>query len=254
MLRKFKPQGESAIIDRVVVSFSKAWTRDNPGNFSHPDTAYQLAFATLMVNTSLHNPNALQHAPDFVKDLKSFQKVVLKDLCGSEVKLTAGYLEYLYNSIRQRPIELVIDRYMTIFRDSVRSGWVAKRTQGSITKWKRRLLVLSGHRFIGYALYYFKAGKDRAWRMMIPLNAEIECAILSHDRLCFYVQRVDQQILNAAKRNEKGVTLRHERRRFVFQCSDEREVEYWVEMVRACLGRRAHDASEPTATTTRMTV
>jgi hypothetical protein len=239
MLRKFKPQGENAIIDRVVTSFANAWTRDNPNVFSHPDTAYQLAFATLMVNTSLHNPHAMERAPPLVRNISSFQRVVRRELCREEKNLSLEYLEDLYNSIRQRPIELVADRYMTIFRDSVRSGWVEKKTQSSMTRWKRRLLVLSGHPFIGYALYYFKAGRDRAWRMMIPLNGNVQCGIMNNDSCSFYIQRMDGDEIQAAKRNDEGITEKHDRQKFIFRCSDEREAQYWLELIQECLTKHS---------------
>eukprot|EP00475_Leptophrys_vorax_P017450 TRINITY_DN240_c1_g1_i1.p1 TRINITY_DN240_c1_g1~~TRINITY_DN240_c1_g1_i1.p1 ORF type:complete len:579 (+),score=103.62 TRINITY_DN240_c1_g1_i1:1494-3230(+) len=239
MLRKFKPQGENAIIDRVVTAFATSWTRDNPDVFSHPDTAYQLAFATLMVNTSLHNPHAMERAPPLVRNVSSFQRVVKRELCREEKNLTQTYLEDLYNSIRQRPIELVADKYMTIFRDSVRSGWVEKKTQSSVTRWKRRLLVLSGHPFIGYGLYYFKAGRDRAWRMMIPLNGNVQCGTVTNDGCSFFIQRMDGDEISAAKRNDEGVTEKHDRQRFVFKCSDEREAQFWLESIQDCLTKHS---------------
>jgi hypothetical protein len=237
MLRKFKPIGESAIIDRVLTAFSDYWKRDNPNVFSHPDTAYQLAFATLMVNTSLNNPHALDQAPPLVRSASSFQRVIRKELCVNENNLNNSMLEDLYESVRQRPIELVNDKYMTIFRDSVRSGWVEKRTANAMVarKWKRRLLVLSGHKFIGYALYYFKAGKDRAWRMMIPLNADVTCGFLKDDKLCIFIERGDGKILSTAKRNDEGTTEKDNRKRFIFRCSDVREAEYWLDSILKCM-------------------
>ncbi len=206
MLRKFKPVGESAIIDRVLTGFSTFWKRDNPNVFSHPDTVYQLAFAALMVNTSINNPHAIDQAPPLVRSVSSFQKVIMKELCKDETNLTNQMLEELYDSIRQRPIELVNDKYMTIFRDSVRSGWVEKRTNSGLVarRWKRRLLVLSGHKFIGYALYYFKAGKDRAWRMMIPLNSEASTGLFKEDKLCFFIERGDGKVMHNARRSNEG--------------------------------------------------
>jgi len=135
---------------------------------------------------------------------------------------------------------------MTIFRDSERSGWVEKKTKSSMTRWKRRLLVLSGHPFIGYALYYFKAGRDRAWRMMIPLNGNVQCGIVGTERNSFFIQRMDGDEISAAKRNDEGITEKHDRPRFVFRCSDEREAQYWLETIQDSLTKHSEHL-KPTA-------
>ena len=49
--------GESQRIDRLVEAFSHSYWSDNPQLFSSSDTVYSLAFATIMLNTDLHNPN-----------------------------------------------------------------------------------------------------------------------------------------------------------------------------------------------------
>ena len=49
--------GESQRIDRLVEAFSHSYWSDNPQLFSSSDAVYSLAFATIMLNTDLHNPN-----------------------------------------------------------------------------------------------------------------------------------------------------------------------------------------------------
>lgn len=49
--------GESQRIDRLVEAFSQCYWEDNQQFFSCPDTVYVLTFATIMLNTDLHNPN-----------------------------------------------------------------------------------------------------------------------------------------------------------------------------------------------------
>jgi len=235
MLRKFKPRGENAIIDRMITAFSFAYSRDNPATFRNPDTPYQLAFALLMVNTSAHNSSAVGRAPEFVRNCKSFKKVILKELCRDEGNLDEPMLKDMYDSIVQRPIELVPDRYMNIFRDSVRSGWVIKKSSNISNSEERRLLVLSGHESIGFALYYFSGGKDRAWRVMIPLADCVICELHKKRPESFVLRSSSEVIVTAAKRHSDGFIEKSKKRQFEFICTDERQAMHWLSEINLCI-------------------
>lgn len=56
-LKTFKLPGEAQKIDRLVQSFSGAYSQQNPDVVSNADAAYLLAFQTIMLNTDLHNPS-----------------------------------------------------------------------------------------------------------------------------------------------------------------------------------------------------
>lgn len=58
LLREFKLPGEAQQIDRIMEKFADRFCRANPGAFVHADDAYKLAFATIMLNTDIHNPMA----------------------------------------------------------------------------------------------------------------------------------------------------------------------------------------------------
>lgn len=58
----FKLPGEAQKIDRIISAFCLLYCEQNPNNkvFDHPDDAFVLAFAMIMLNTDLHNPNLKQ--------------------------------------------------------------------------------------------------------------------------------------------------------------------------------------------------
>jgi len=243
MFRKFKPAGESAIIDRIITSFSEAYKRDNPDLFSHPDTVYQLAFAVLLVNTALSNPSALKKAPEMCKSAAAFYRTITRDLCRDEKKITRALVLDLFFSVNLRPIELIRDKYMNIFRDSVRSGWLEKKTDGRLNAWKRRLFALSGHTHIGYALYYFNGGMDRAWRVMIPLNENVVCEISPVDSLVLFIRHKRRLRITAAKRIQDGTVLKSTKLEFAVRCADSRQAQYWCRAINECISESLQERS-----------
>jgi len=56
-LWSFRLPGEAQKIDRMMEAFAKRYTQANPELFANSDTCYLLAFAIIMLNTSLHNPS-----------------------------------------------------------------------------------------------------------------------------------------------------------------------------------------------------
>lgn len=233
LFRNFKPRGESAIIERIMVAFSEAYTRDNPSAFSHEDTVFQLAFAVMILNTGMNNPEAMKRSPKMCKSLSTFQNVILKDLCPNEKLMTKETITEIYESVRLRPIQMVEDRYMTIFRDSVRSGWVEKLSSRTFAKYQRRILVLSGHKVTGFALYYFTSGTDREWRATIPLNEDILCGRI--DLRSIRLHHQDNLLVNGGKRDLDGSVKKFGKKEFVFRCKSTSEAESWVNSIYVCI-------------------
>ncbi|XP_078594738.1 IQ motif and SEC7 domain-containing protein 1-like isoform X5 [Branchiostoma floridae x Branchiostoma japonicum] len=80
-LRKFQSQirvqGEAQKVERLIEAFSQRYCICNPSvvhQFNHPDTIFILAFAIIMLNTDLHNPNIKRERKmkqeNFVENLK----------------------------------------------------------------------------------------------------------------------------------------------------------------------------------------
>ena len=70
-LQAFRLPGEAQKIDRFMLKFAERYVAGNPQTiFANADTAYVLAYSTIMLNTDAHNPqvrNRMTKA-DFIKN------------------------------------------------------------------------------------------------------------------------------------------------------------------------------------------
>ncbi|WP_412755225.1 T4SS guanine nucleotide exchange effector RalF [Legionella pneumophila] len=100
-LKTFKLPGEAQKIDRLVQSFSGAYSQQNPDVVSNADAAYLLAFQTIMLNTDLHNPSIPEKNKMTMDGLK-------RNLRGGNNggDFDAKFLEELYSEIKAKPFEL----------------------------------------------------------------------------------------------------------------------------------------------------
>eukprot|EP00911_Craspedida_sp_UC1_P001916 UC1_evm1s1473 len=120
-LWSFRLPGESQKIDRLMEAFAKRYCTCNHDLFRSPDGCYVLAFATIMLNTSLHNPAVTK-------------KTTLDEFVGMNRGIDAGQdvprdlLEGLYNSIKRTPFKQPGDLLdggglETMFYHSEKEGW-----------------------------------------------------------------------------------------------------------------------------------
>ncbi len=100
-LKAFKLPGEAQKIDRLVQSFSEAYSKQNPDVVSNADAAYVLAFQTIMLNTDLHNPSIPEKNKMTLDGLK-------RNLRGTNNggDFDVQFLEKIYSEIKARPFEL----------------------------------------------------------------------------------------------------------------------------------------------------
>jgi len=101
-LKTFKLPGEAQKIDRLVESFSETYCNKNPdGQIANKDSAYTLAFATIMLATDLHNPS-----------IKPEKKMTLEQFKGNTRGVNNGgdfnpsILEGIYAEIKKEKFEL----------------------------------------------------------------------------------------------------------------------------------------------------
>ncbi len=95
----FRLPGESQKIDRMMEKFAESYCRVNPGRFATADTAYVLAYATIMLNTDLHNP--------FVKNRMTYEKFALNVRGIDNGKdLDPAFLQDLFNRIETSEIKM----------------------------------------------------------------------------------------------------------------------------------------------------
>ncbi|HIC7359603.1 TPA: T4SS guanine nucleotide exchange effector RalF [Legionella pneumophila] len=100
-LKAFKLPGEAQKIDRLVQSFSEAYSKQNPDVVSNADAAYVLAFQTIMLNTDLHNPSIPEKNKMTLDGLK-------RNLRGTNNggDFDVQFLEKIYSEIKAKPFEL----------------------------------------------------------------------------------------------------------------------------------------------------
>jgi hypothetical protein len=105
-LGHFRLPGEAQCIDRIMESFAGKLFRDlgSDGPFRSADSAFILAFSTIMLNTDLHNPqipvNKKMTKDQFVKNNRGIND-------GND--LPREYLENLYDEIKTTQIQVDAD-------------------------------------------------------------------------------------------------------------------------------------------------
>ncbi|KAH0792706.1 Sec7 domain containing protein [Histomonas meleagridis] len=88
--------GEAEQIDRIIMCFSEIYMEQNPDSFPSSDAAYVLAFAIVMLNSDLHNPNVKNRmsVTAFINNLKG---ALPPDSISEET------LQSIYNDIKSCP-------------------------------------------------------------------------------------------------------------------------------------------------------
>eukprot|EP01104_Vermistella_antarctica_P009132 TRINITY_DN2327_c0_g1_i1.p1 TRINITY_DN2327_c0_g1~~TRINITY_DN2327_c0_g1_i1.p1 ORF type:complete len:1442 (+),score=522.24 TRINITY_DN2327_c0_g1_i1:236-4561(+) len=157
-LSKFRLPGEAQKIDRFMERFAQSYCRANEDVFPHEDTAYLLAFSTIMLNTDLHNPQIKKKMTkeEFVKNNSGFPTGSMPD----------EYLHAIYHKIASNEIRM--ESANKLFVNPEKKGFMVKQG-GRVKTWKKRYFVLSDN-----CLHYFKK-EDDAQHMgkacgMIPLE------------------------------------------------------------------------------------
>ncbi|KAF2721574.1 Sec7-domain-containing protein [Polychaeton citri CBS 116435] len=102
LLNTFRLPGESALIERIVTTFSeKYFTAAEPAEITDKDAVFVLTYAIIMLNTDLYNPNV--KAQNRMK-FEDFQRN-LRGVNGGG-NFTPEYLQEIYDAIKSREIVL----------------------------------------------------------------------------------------------------------------------------------------------------
>ena len=97
-LSDFKLPGEGQIIDRIISAFSLKFYKDNSKELSS-DNVYYVAFATIMLQTNLHNENVKEkmNKSGFYHLVRTFD---------TEAVIKEEYLDTIYEEIQKSPLSL----------------------------------------------------------------------------------------------------------------------------------------------------
>ena len=120
-LWSFRLPGESQKIDRMMEAFAKRFCACNHNVFNSSDACYILAFSTIMLNTSLHNPS-VQHKPtqeEFISMNRGIDN-------GNDIH--PDLLRSLYESISREPFKIPDDAMglSITFINPEHQGWLTK--------------------------------------------------------------------------------------------------------------------------------
>lgn len=106
ILQGFRLPGEGQVVDRVMEKFGLKFIEDNPtgtdgcqGAMS-AECVYLLSYATMMMQTSLHNPNAVKSR----MTLEDFSKMI-KGINAGE-NLQPEFVKKIYETVEREPFTL----------------------------------------------------------------------------------------------------------------------------------------------------
>lgn len=101
-LQSFRLPGEAQKIDRFMLKFAERYLKGNPATFSSADTAYVLAYSTIMLNTDLHNPQVKKRMKkeEFLRNNRGIDE-------GKDID--AALLESIYDEIQSNEIKMKDD-------------------------------------------------------------------------------------------------------------------------------------------------
>ncbi|HJD61407.1 MAG TPA: T4SS guanine nucleotide exchange effector RalF [Rickettsia endosymbiont of Columbicola hoogstraali] len=108
-LKSFKLPGEAQKIDRLVESFASKYHEQNTTtDINHADAAFILAYATVGLNTNLHNPSVKDKwtIDQFKDQLKGLNIESKLQGIKSGKNFSNEFLENIYNGIKAEPFEL----------------------------------------------------------------------------------------------------------------------------------------------------
>jgi len=106
LLLSFRLPGEAQQIDAIMESFAAHFCDSNPGIFNSADTAYTLAFSTMMLNTDLHNPSVRKKMSpaDWLRNNRGIDKIG-----EATADLPEDVLMGVYTSIKANEIKMSDD-------------------------------------------------------------------------------------------------------------------------------------------------
>lgn len=220
-LWSFRLPGEAQKIDRLMEQFAVRYCECNPVTFTNRDTCYVLAFATIMLNTSLHNPSV-----KLKPNLESFISMNRGIDDGKDLPTTL--LSGLFDSIKSTPFKIPDgDGNMSAFVNPERKGWLVKEG-GARKTWRRRWFTLANN-----CIYYFENENDEKPKGTIPLENLQVRQIESKRPNVFEIYQEDQddQKVKAAKVKD-GKLVQGKHSSYKIQAETLEEMEGWIQSIR----------------------
>jgi len=241
-LWSFRLPGEAQKIDRMMEAFAKRYCDCNPDVFSKVDTCYILAFAVIMLNTSLHNPN--------VKDKPTTDQFVSMNRGiddGSD--LPRPLLVSIYESIKKEQFKIPEDDgndLVHTFFNPDKEGWLWKQGANRYRNWKRRWFILNDN-----CLYYFEYTTDKEPRGIIPLeNLQVRDVTDGKKPNCFELYPLSGTFkIKACKTADDGRVIEGTHSVYRMSAASPEDKQEWIKCISKSLHQNPYmDIAESSAT------
>ncbi|KAI6172463.1 Golgi-specific brefeldin A-resistance guanine nucleotide exchange factor 1 [Aphelenchoides besseyi] len=126
-VESFRLPGEAAEIAKIIQQFADHWFLVNNEPFGHPDAAFTLAYAIIMLNVDQHNPQVRRNQPPMT--LEAFRKNVSGTNHGGD--FDPDMLQEIYDSIKSN--EIVMPAEQT---GAIRENYLWKILQKRAESWE----------------------------------------------------------------------------------------------------------------------
>lgn len=115
MLSGFRVPGEGQQADRIMEAFGTKLAKDRPEEFGNSEGVYVLAYATLMLQTALHNPQAQKLRMTLDDFRKLTRGVKLSEQTSQDME---AFTKQVYEEVAREPFTLEEDEDARIKKES----------------------------------------------------------------------------------------------------------------------------------------
>jgi len=227
-LNKFMLSGEAQKIDRTMEVFAAHFHKCNPTVFPHPDTAFVLSFALIMLNTDRHNPAIAD------KDKMTREQFIrnTQGTWGKNEDPPKDFLTQLYDNICNDEIQ------MKTKGDPDKKGWVKSIKGGSYEQGRRYLCL------VGNELRWFKEATLGKGDRPILGKIILEWMMVKEEEDRFTIAAAipkNIEFLTYEKGKETPVSCAM----LVITCENDQRMENWANAVRANVTFEAVEKLKP---------
>jgi len=231
-LWSFRLPGEAQKIDRIMENFAKRFCAQNPGVFANEDACYFLAFSTVMLNTSLHNPSVAK--PPTIAEFVNMNRGQ-----NGKADFAQDLLEGIYISIKTDEFKIPEDEKGAayVFVNPDKKGYLVKEGGNCKSLMRRWVVIHNG------VLYYFKNPPegDETPMGIVPLeNLLAEQVPKSKSDGFFYFALTGVPDSNGTptkikgcKTNSKGKVVAGNHTKYMFRTDDEAGMREWITCISA---------------------
>ncbi|CAF3684350.1 unnamed protein product [Rotaria sordida] len=239
-LSTFILPGEAQKIDRIMEAFAQRYYECNPHIYATAEVCYIVSFATIMLNTSLHNKSARMSGGQFTyeKFLNSLNETIARHQMPEQ-----NTIKNIYDNIKNNELKFPDDDINLTVRifDSdatvIKEGWLWKQG-GRVRNWKRRWFIITD----GFLFYFESRAESDSPRGVIPL-VDVAVREIDDDRTkqyCFEIFPLTGDKVKASKAapGEIGKWIEGHHTVYRMSASSEDERKDWIRALR--IGSQNH--------------